>query len=82
LPGPCSYDPKELVPKSKTEAITPPAPRQTIFDEIEHNTKRANFPGAGAYGKVEVQTDRTRLKSNISKAENANYLDTSMRYSL
>jgi hypothetical protein len=32
LPGPCSYDPKEIIPKSKTESISPPTKRQTIFD--------------------------------------------------
>ena len=82
LPGPCSYDPKELVAKSKTESIAPPAKRLTIFDELEHASKKLNFPGAGTYGKVEVQTDRAKLKSDISKAENSNYLDSSMRGSL
>jgi hypothetical protein len=49
---------------------------------MEHFSKKSNFPGAGTYGKVEVETDRARLKSNISKAENSNYLDSSMRGSL
>jgi hypothetical protein len=35
---------------------------------MEHVNKKYNFPGAGTYGKVEVETDRARLKSNISKA--------------
>ena len=34
--------------------MAPPTKRQTIFDEMERVTKKANFPGAGSYGKIEV----------------------------
>lgn len=49
---------------------------------MAHFQKKQNFPPAGKYDKVEVDTDRAKLHSNISKAENSNYLDSSMRYSL
>jgi len=49
---------------------------------MEHVQKKYNYPGAATYGKVEVAADLTKLKGNISKAENSNYLDSSMRGSL
>jgi hypothetical protein len=49
---------------------------------MQHVQKKQNFPGAGTYGQVSVDVDKTKLKSNLNKAENSNYLDSSMRYSL
>lgn len=49
---------------------------------MEHQIKKANYPAAGNYDKVEVETDRTKLKSDISRADKANYIDSSMRDSL
>lgn len=52
LPGPCSYEPKELISKSKTDTLVSPTRRKTIFDEMEHQLKKANYPAAGNYDKI------------------------------
>jgi len=52
MPGPCTYEPKDLSPKSKIDGIVNVAPRKTIFDEMEHQTKKKNIPAAGTYDKV------------------------------
>lgn len=49
---------------------------------MEHQLKKANFPAAGLYDKVQVEADRSKLKSDMSRSEKANYLDSSMRNSL
>ena len=49
---------------------------------MEHQLKKANYPAAGIYDKVQIETDRTRLKSDLSKAVKSNYIDSSMRNSL
>jgi hypothetical protein len=57
----------------------PPSDRKTIFDEITHLQQKQNFPPAGLYDRVQVDASKLKLHSNISKAEKANYIDTSMR---
>lgn len=52
MPGPCTYEPKELLSKSKTESLANPSRRKTIFDEMEQQVKKANYPAAGLYDKV------------------------------
>lgn len=52
LPGPTAYDPKDFQSKSKTESLIKPGNRKTIFDEIEHITKKANYPEPTKYQKI------------------------------
>ena len=56
--------------------------RMTVFDDMEKELKKKNYPAAGKYDKVEVATDRAKMHSDMSKSEKANYLDSSMRHSL
>ena len=81
-PGPCSYEPKDLSPKSKQQILSSVPDRKTIFDEMEHENKKKNIPAAGKYDKVAVEEDKSKLKGNINKAEKSNYIDGSMRSSL
>ena len=83
FPGPCNYHPQSLEGKSKTEGLPPPpSQRKTIFDELAEQTKKRNYPGAGLYDKVVVDVDKSKLRGDISKADNSNYIDSSMRFSL
>ena len=56
--------------------------RKTIFDELEHQTKKKNIPAAGKYDKIDVDPDKSKLKSDMSRAELAGSMDNAMRYSL
>lgn len=67
-----------MIAKSKTAELVKPSTRKTIFDEIEHIQKKFNYPETGKYDKVVTEVDRTKLKSNLSKAENSNFLESSM----
>ena len=80
-PGPTAYDPHEISPKvSKLKVNSPP--RKTIFDEMETYEKKRNYPAAGKYDVVDTVPNKKKLKSNLSKAEVATYLDNSMRGSI
>lgn len=35
---------------------------------MQYDAKKKNFPGSGTYSKVDVDVDKTRLKSNLSHA--------------
>jgi hypothetical protein len=82
LPGPCSYEVKDNLGKSKIDGIVHVADRKTIFDEMQHETKKKNYPAAGLYDRVSPDVDKTKLKSDLRKAEKASYIDCSMRDSL
>ena len=49
---------------------------------MEHQSKKKNIPAAGIYDKIQVDKDRARMKSDIDKAERANFCDGSMRSSI
>ena len=68
LPGPCSYEPKEISPKSKHDGIAAVTKRKTIFDDLEHESKKKNHPAAGAYDRVGVDVDKAKLKSGMGKS--------------
>ena len=46
----------------------------TIFDDIERVSKKSNFPDPTKYNKVDSEVDKSKLKSNLSKAENSNFV--------
>jgi hypothetical protein len=74
LPGPTTYEPRELIHKSKTSELVSKTNRKTIFDELEQMQKKFNYPPAGKYDKIETDVDRTKLKSNLGKAAYSSYL--------
>jgi hypothetical protein len=77
MPGP-----KELSPKSKAEGIVNVTHRKTIWDDIQHESKKKNIPAAGSYDKVQIEQDRSRMKSDLGKADRSGYIDTMMRDSI
>ena len=82
LPGPCNYNPHQVEGKSKTEGLSSPSDRKTIFDELAEQTKKRNYPAAGLYDKVVVETDKSKLRSGAGKSDKSNYIDDTMRFSL
>lgn len=42
--------------------------RKTFIDEISNIEKKKHVPGAGAYGKVETETDKTKLRPSLTRA--------------
>lgn len=42
--------------------------RKTYIDDIAFMEKKHHVPGAGSYGKIVTDVDKTRLRSNLSKA--------------
>lgn len=49
---------------------------------METYEKKRNYPAAGKYDVVDIVPNKKKMKSNLSKAEVATYLDNSMRGSI
>jgi hypothetical protein len=82
LPSPGQYETSidmSIISRSKTSSITKYPDRKTIFDEIQHNTKKNNFPSAVSY---RANPEKDSHKSNLSKAESPDYLEAMMRNSI
>ena len=59
-----------------------PGNRKTIFDEISDYSKKYNYPSSVKYSKVDNTVSKAKLKSNMEKAENSNFLESKMRGSI
>ena len=52
------------------------------MDEILNYEKKKHVPGAGTYGRVETEADKSKLKANLSRAESPTYAEGCMREAL
>lgn len=68
LPGPTSYESTlQMRSRAGSDIIKHPD-RKTFIDEIAHLEKKKHVPGAGTYGKIVTEADKTKLRPNLSRA--------------
>lgn len=80
VPSPGQYETSlDLTSRSKTSSVIKHADRKTIFDDMQRIISKNNFPSAASYL---TNPEKDKHKSNLSKAEEPDYLEARMRNSI
>lgn len=79
LPSPSQYNIEPEMKSASKTSIVKYGDRKTIFDEMQRKLKKDSYPSAATY---QLNPEKDRHRSNLSKAESPDFLEASMRNSI